>query len=131
IRQLLQTIELVATGSTLESVDGHGVRLKTLRGNGNRPRYGDGFRDFKPLALARRSVAPGRGREFHRLGQVELDLEQAALRILLALRARQFVQEAMAGLDLHRPDVGGGHVQALAREQRSEEHTSERQSREN
>src|SRR5690606_12165079 len=49
IRQLLQTIELVATGSALESVDGHGVRLETLRGKRNRPRCGGGFRHFKPL----------------------------------------------------------------------------------
>src|SRR5690554_5019025 len=67
--------------------------------------------------LRERSVAPGRGRGFDRLGEVELDLEQPALWILPTFRTRQLVQEALAGLDLHRPHVGGGHVQALALEQ--------------
>src|SRR5690606_7235453 len=57
-------------------------------------------------------AAPRCRRQLDRLRQVELDLE------LAAAGAGEFVEEALPGLDFHRPGVGHRDVEALALEHR-------------
>src|SRR5690606_31644478 len=57
-------------------------------------------------------AAPRCRRQLDRLRQVELDLE------LAAAGAGEFVEEALPGLDFHRPGVGHRDIEALALEHR-------------